>query len=553
MLSTRPHARRVHAFATHGRHRSRWTPTDFSTKLLGSRSKGSSAMAAKGKGDWPAKRLGNGTAVDVPKYLRDLQSKDADLRVAATKWFTDALLDRGPYPDVASDVVQALVDILDAGPHDPAIVIELLVEVSLLGHADPAVAGVNPKKLRGALKKAYQTFCSAKAVLERLLTSPDARTRAAAAFGLAFIMEGAPAIAALLQNHITTESDSTVVASCLLALGLTARHGATLPTLVSSRLESDSFLLRTAAAIALGSEAQPAPATTTNLVLGLTLPHPNLLWFEGRLAGYALRVLTSNSEGHVDVAIPALQNYLGHPNVKELDEYAKLMLADATIMLGFAPFAGREGNPVTQNELSPKQLELLKQLETLGRRTATFGEYGLPREPSAIGLLTGNATAPLDRLVTVLAEQQSQTLPIWKVLHLVSNETCEERQLAEALKMQVPKAELFAVLTEACSAKNRVPVAPAEVIIECIDWLGADALELGRKLADELAKATTHYSPALAVLSLNSLVRNGVTALPDEYGAVAAILAQAMTPLGYEAVFACLSPEARARFELEPA
>lgn len=511
-------------------------------------------MAPKGKVDWAAQRLGDGTAVEVPKYLTDLQSKDASLRAAAAKWFTDSLLDRGPYPDVAAEVVHALVDILESGAQDPAIVIALLVEVALVGHGEPAVTGVNPKQFRGARKKAYATFCSAKAVLVRLLVAPDAKTRAAAAFGLGFIANDASTTVERLQDHVAKESDTTVIASCLLAMGLAARHGAKLPPSVASRLESDSPLLRTAAAIALGSDAQPAPATTTNLVLGLALPQADdLLWFEGRLAYYALRVLTANSAGHLDVAIPALQNYLSHPNVKELDEYAKLMLADATIELGFVQFAGRERNPVTKSELSPKQLELLKQLETLGRRTASLGEHGLPREPAAIGLLTSNTEAPLERQVTVLAEQQSQTLPIWKVLHLVLKEACEERELAEALKTQVPKQELFAVLSEACSAKNRVPVAPAEVIIECIDWLGPDALEPGRKLADELAKTTTHYSPALAVLSLNALVRNGVTTLPDEYGPVAARLRRAIKPLGYAEVFACLSPEARATFELKPA
>lgn len=510
-------------------------------------------MATARKVDWAGKRLGEGTAAQVPTYLADLESREATTRAAAAKWLTSALLDQAPYPDVAPDVVDALIDILRGGARDPATVITVLVEVAVLGHADHAVAGVRHTKFRGALKKSYQSFCGAKTIFEHLLTAaPEAGTRASAAFGLAFIVEDAPAIAEGLENHIAKESDQTVVASCILALGVTARHGATLPSLISSKLESDSFLLRTAAAIALGTEAQPTPATTTNLVLGLTLPHTDLLWFEGRLSYYALRALTSNSAGHVEVAIPALQNYLGHPNVKELDEYAKLMLADATILLGFAQFAGRERNPVTKNELSQKQLTLLGQLETLGRRTATFGEHGLPREPSAIGLLTSNTTAPLEHLVTVLAEQRSQTLPIWKVLHLVSKETCDADQLASALKTQVPKPDLFAVLTEACSAKNRVPVAPAEVIVECIDWLGADALEPGRKLADELAQATTHFSPALAVLSLNSLIRNGVTVLPDEYGSIAAVLAQAMTPLGYEDVFARLSPEARATFELEP-
>lgn len=518
-----------------------------SSKSAASKTKAASSDTV----DWASKPLGEGTAAKVPEQLQKLQSKSKAERGKAAKWLADALLDEGPYPAVGADVVAELLQALTAGAQDPVLTIALLVELAVFGHMGHAVSGVNAGDFRGSLKKAYSAFCAAAPTFETLLGAKEANTRAAAAFALAFISDDAVKVSKVVAAQLEDETDSNVVASSLLAVGLLACHGGPAPKVAAAYLESDEPLVRTAAAVALGlTEKKPKAALTEALVAGLFVNESDLLWFEGNVGFYAHRVLTEKAKAHAAAGVPAVRELLDGDALEDLDEYAQRLLTDTTIVLGFSEFSERAGNPITADELTEEQVELLKSLQTLGIRTAAFQEYGLPA-PEALGLLTGSGGGgPLDRMLEVSIGKKSQQMPIWKCLHLVFEDELSEKELGKALVKQVPKSELFEVLTEASQYKNEVPVIPCGVVITCLDALGKDAVEPAQRLATELARTEDSDATGLALLSLNALVRNGQTKLPDEFGAVAAVLKYAADPVGLKQIVASLSPAAREKYQL---
>lgn len=506
----------------------------------------------KAKIDWSSKKMRGASASEIPAHLLGLQSKTKALRAASAEWFEEALLDDDDhYPAVAADVVSALLAMLHENEvPDQALVTTLVTDLAVFNYPYHVVTGVQADKFSGALKKSYTQFCKSKPFFIELLANKKAPTRAAAAFALAFIVDDTAATLQLLDNHLKIEKDTNVIISCILAVGICARHeNVSQPKGFTRFIENNDHVLRAAAAISLTVAGKKvSPEIYSELVSCLIAPKTSAPWFGGNLSFYVDNIFTQDPKKH-KLALPALKKLLSSPSTLKHDDNIKLIIANVTISLGFFEFAGRAEDPVTHDELSEEQIELLTLLKELGARTSRLEDHGLPGQ-DALQLLISPQTGPLDHLVKILVKGKEQTLPFWKCLHMQFNRKISSAELVNIITKQVPRKDVFDLLKEASEYKNDVPVIAGQVVMDCLHWLGKDALAPGKKLCDQLAKTEEYYSSPLATLALNALLINGETHFPDKYGAVVAELSRTSKAIGLKQALKCLSLEAQKKYNL---
>ncbi|SCG50388.1 hypothetical protein GA0074704_2487 [Micromonospora siamensis] len=361
--------------------------------------------------DWETLQGPYGPASDVPQLLQTLRSEDPSARIEAEEQLEDHVQHQGLVHEPAAFVAPYLIDLLaDQEAPDRLVAYRLLqttidcVELyeSLMPASDvPSLDDLAQQRSdfwlsrstewrrHGGPQSVVTSPCHAAAyaavragvpVYLRVLQEPDRNLRLGMANLLTSFPQEWPAVAPVLAERLSVETDRAVVAKMCLVAGLAGRpsDGAIVDALQAWRGNSDRLLHRAALIGLVGTLPAPDTSLLTDLSDCLMEPVEDCDSDAGVMANATASALGGRSPNSVPQLAGLLLERMRVPDPRRHDFLALRLLLGLTFPDGPLP------DGAVLDDLSPRQQEVVRVVvdARLLRQGAmmprTIGECNLP-------------------------------------------------------------------------------------------------------------------------------------------------------------------------------